>query len=72
MNDTPEHHRKTIVVGRAVVPYDDSSGIKGGRICYAGWVLPGGGRTQDYATAYKLAEAMDQLMRAPVRTGGAW
>lgn len=64
--ENPFHHNKSIRVGLARVPYDDTSGIKGGVVCLAGWVLPGGRRTQDYTTAYKMAEAMDELMRAPV------
>lgn len=64
--ENPFHHNKSIRVGKARVPYDGTSGIKGGAFCMAGWVLPGGRRTQDYTTAYKTAEAMDELMSSPV------
>lgn len=36
--ENPFHHNKSIRVGKAKVPYDDTSGIKGGVVCLAGWL----------------------------------
>lgn len=64
--ETHFHHQKNIQVGRGRILYDETGGIKGGQWHPPGWVLPGGRRTQDYTTAYKMAEAMDELMSKPI------
>lgn len=38
--ETHFHHQKNIQVGRGRILYDETGGIKGGKWCPPGWVLP--------------------------------
>ena len=61
----PYHHQKNITVGRGRILYDSTGGIKDGKWCQAGWVLPGGRRTTDAVEAISAATWIDAQMRKP-------
>lgn len=66
MNDfdkaPPFTHEKNITVGKARVIYAEAVVGMFEQIHPAGWVLPGGRRTQDYLEAYSAAVRMDKEM----------
>lgn len=68
---------RDIVVGMAIVPYAVASphtprfGPWAGITMRAGWVLPGGERTPDRARAQRVAQRMDEIMRADPRLAAA-
>lgn len=63
MTENPYQHHKNITLGRGRILYDSTGGIKNGKWCQAGWVLPGGARTNDFETAYRAAEFIDAQSR---------
>lgn len=68
-DERPFHHEKNLVVGRGRILYDNTGGVKNGKLVAPGWCLPGGGRTSSYETAYRAAEFIDAQLSKP-RTGG--
>lgn len=56
-------HPKNIVVGLGRVLWGEHAISTTGESHQAGWVLPGGQRTQDEQHAYLAAAVLDQLSR---------
>lgn len=56
------HHPKTIRLGFAIICYGDQTTDTNGILHKAGWVLPGGARTNNEAVATAIAARMDTGM----------
>lgn len=56
------YHPKTIRLGVAIICYGDQTTDTNGILHKAGWVLPGGARTNNEAVATAIAARMDTGM----------
>lgn len=56
------YHPKTIRLGFAIICYGDQTTDTNGILHKAGWVLPGGARTNNEAVATAIAARMDTGM----------